>query len=526
MKALYWHKRDFRLIDNDVLRELEDGSTEFIPFYIWEDFLINTYQMSDMHKHVALQAITSTREHYKKYNVQLLEVAGDIISFLKVVKEVYNFDALYSHMEHGTTDTYERDKQVTKWCNANNIKHTQLAPSSVVRGLEMRKHREKYWHKYINSATNTINKLVTVSNNEYKNIENSLASFILAKENLYKNIIKSSSENNFDNMLAPVTEKNAHLTLRDFLKVRSLKYRGNISSPNTALIYGSRLSAHLAWGTISLRYIYRETNKIMAELKRSIDLGINTPSDKRQVQSLRGFLSRLHWRDHFIQRLETNSSMPWRALNPVFENIEYVQGAEKEKRLTAWLTGTTGEPLVDACMRCLRQTGFVNFRMRAMCVSYAYYALHIDWRDIGFTLGPMFYDYEPGIHWSQVQMQAGVVGINALRVYSPEKQMLDQDPECIFIKKHIPELKTFTSTEIHNYKKNKLGLYPALIVDFLASSKVMKKTMYDLKKSTENKIEKEMVLAKHGSTVFKKPFKKKEKSVTKNDTIQLKLLED
>ena len=49
MKALYWHKRDFRLIDNDVLRELEDGSTEFIPFYIWEDFLINTYQIGRAH---------------------------------------------------------------------------------------------------------------------------------------------------------------------------------------------------------------------------------------------------------------------------------------------------------------------------------------------------------------------------------------------------------------------------------------------------------------------------------------------
>ena len=50
--------------------------------------------------------------------------------------------------------------------------------------------------------------------------------------------------------------------------------------------------------------------------------------------------------------------------------------------------------------------------------------------------------------------------------------------------------------------------------------------MYDLKKSTENKVEKEMVLAKHGSTVFKKPFKKKDKGIVKKDDRQMKLLED
>jgi len=90
--------------------------------------------------------------------------------------------------------------------------------------------------------------------------------------------------------------------------------------------------------------------------------------------------------------------------------------------------------MIDACMRCLNATGFMNFRMRSMLVSFACYGLHLDWRLIHPHLARVFLDYEPGIHLSQLQMQAGVVGINTIRVYSPHKQIIDQDPECVFIK--------------------------------------------------------------------------------------------
>ena len=106
-----------------------------------------------------------------------------------------------------------------------------------------------------------------------------------------------------------------------------------------------------------------------------------------------------------------------------------------------WSTGTTGFPMVDACMRSLKLNGWINFRMRAMLVSFASYNLMLDWRITSKYLSNYFIDYEPGIHYNQFQMQSGVTGINAIRIYNPVKQQIDHDPDSTFVKKWVPELK-------------------------------------------------------------------------------------
>jgi len=150
-------------------------------------------------------------------------------------------------------------------------------------------------------------------------------------------------------------------------------------------------------------------------------------------------ISRLHWHCHFIQKLESEPQIEHRSVHPVHERARMVT-VENEPRLLAWATGRSGYPFADACMRSLIATGWLNFRMRAMVTSFAFHHLGLDWRACGLHLARLFTDYEPGIHWPQIQMQSGQTGINTPRIYNPVKQGLDQDPSGAFTRRWMPEL--------------------------------------------------------------------------------------
>jgi deoxyribodipyrimidine photo-lyase len=216
------------------------------------------------------------------------------------------------------------------------------------------------------------------------------------------------------------------LALDSFLSGRGQPYRSAMSSPLGAERACSRLSPYLAQGALSVREVVQATTRAREDRRGQRDW----------TASLRSFEARLAWRDHFQQKLEDEPSLEHRAMHPAMEGL---RGSDPA-RLAAWSSGETGLPFVDACMRYLRATGWLNFRMRAMLMAVASYHLWLDWRQTGAHLARLFTDYEPGIHWPQVQMQSGTTGINALRIYNPVKQGYDQDPQGVFVRRWLPEL--------------------------------------------------------------------------------------
>ena len=127
-----------------------------------------------------------------------------------------------------------------------------------------------------------------------------------------------------------------------------------------------------------------ETAARIEQLRAARAAGEDVPAT--WLPSLASFQSRLSWHCHFMQRLEDAPDMEDRELNPAYAGMN--EGHQDERLLTAYAEGRTGYPMVDASMRCLRATGWLNFRMRAMLVSFGTHHLAQRWQDIGRVLAP------------------------------------------------------------------------------------------------------------------------------------------
>lgn len=254
----------------------------------------------------------------------------------------------------------------------------------------------------------------------------------------------------------------------------------------------SRISLHLAWGTISLRTVFAKTQE------RREDAAVKRES--YWSSSLKHFTSRLYWHSHFVQKLEDEVEMEFLPQNKAFKDrLPVCSPATHRKRLKAWKEGTTGYPYIDACLRYYKRYGWLNFRGRATITSFAIHGLRLRWQVVMYELAKLMSDYVPGIHVSQVQMQAGMTGTNTIRVYSPHKQGLDHDPDAVFIKSQIPELAEFSAEEIHDFENRTLGSYPKPIVNFKKESAMVKDVLYAIKRSPEGREQAKIVYQKHGS---------------------------
>lgn len=506
MLALWWIKRDFRLDDNAALHAALNECGQVIPVFFLESDIYFARDASAFHLHAQLAALTDLQNSLRILGAELLVIHSNLPLGFSLLKQHIHFTHIFSHEETGAAVTFARDIAVKKWCDTESVLWQEFPQSGVVRRLPSRDNRQHYIAKRLfDSEPLAVPAAIP---------QPLLPPLIINQQDCYE--IPQLQE------LAPqllddriqwasvqvVNERRAQRALDSFLNTRGLGYRGGISSPNKAFFYGSRLSPHIAWGTISLRRIFSRLHLRFSELDALQEDGSDNKIAQRWQKSLESFSSRLFWRDHFVQRLESASWMEFRALNPAYEQLEYTQDSSK---LTAWVNGNTGFPLIDACMRCLQATGFLNFRMRAMVVNFACFGLHIHWRDLQYPLARLFTDYEPGIHFSQVQMQAAIVGINTIRVYSPLKQLMDQDPDCQFIKRWLPELRNFSAEQIACHETMALPGYPAAIVNAEQNIRVMKERISAIRKSDLGKLNSQQVLVKHGSRMKQKAHKKSRK---------------
>ncbi|MDC1433583.1 deoxyribodipyrimidine photo-lyase/cryptochrome family protein [Burkholderiales bacterium] len=500
---IVWFKRDLRVADHAPLK-LATQEHSALALYIVEPELWVQADLSARHYAFLKESLSDLESQLLALNLRLLVKVGEAADIFANLHSMFNISAVFSHQETWNDWTYQRDKRVSSLFKSLSIPWHESQQNGVVRKLKSRDGWAKKWHQYMTSPQIEPPEAVASTDIDIKSDE------MPSVEQL------GTSSETCDTPQYGGRSRGLKL-LNTFFDYRGESYTKEMSSPLTAFESCSRLSTYLAYGSLSIREVFQFAQA------RKTDIYEQSAPGSPWRSSVRSFLSRLRWHCHFIQKLEDEPSIEFKNLHSAIDGLR--ENDFNNEHFKAWCEGLTGYPLIDACMRALRATGWINFRMRAMLVSFSSNHLWLHWREPSLHLARLFVDYEPGIHYSQVQMQSGATGINAIRIYNPNKQAVDQDPDGEFIRQWVPELSGLSSLEIHTpwLAKDPPKDYPQPIVEEGSARREANQRLYAIKRSKNFKAISSRIVTKHASrknTVKRKKTKSSTSSSSSSSTGQ------
>jgi len=455
MKSIFIFRRDFRLHDNTGFIECYKKSSNILPIFIFtpEQVENNEYFSSNCFQFMLESLDELDKELKTDYKSQLHYYYGENVKVLKNIKKDYDYDSIFYNIDY-TNYAKKRDKLIENYCNENKINCITQEDYLLSNIGTYLKDDGKEYLKY----TPFKNKAKTFSfrkPNNQKFDENKFSKIVYSFK--LKELDKYYKKNEY---LAMNGGRNKALLILENIQ-KFINYgseRNDLNTPTT------HLSAYIKFGCVSIREVYESIIKKLGESSTLID--------------------QLLWREFYYYLVYYNSTLlEGHSLKPQYDNIKW---ENNPKIIEAWKSGNTGFPAVDAGIREMNKTGFMHNRARLITSGILIKILNCDWRIGEKYFAQMLVDYDPTVNNGNWQWSSGSGADSQpyFRIMSPWKQAKDNDPECEYIKKWIPELKDVHNKDIFNWsnsfsKYSKKINYPKPIVDYEVMRKEIVKVYKD-----------------------------------------------
>lgn len=435
--GLFIFRRDFRITDNYALYELSKQCDKIIPIFIFDPFQINSskqnqYYKSDNSIKFMIESLDDLDKELKKLGSRLFYFYGDPVKVVSSIMKETNIDIVGFNADFSKYSKI-RDEKIKKLKSKfviNEDDLTLMPIDSVLKSKGVPYLTFGTFHKLASKikvgapfpkVTNFIQKTFKLKNEKFPKL----------------------------NLNSKIKLKGGRCCALKILN--NLKKFGDYNSKRDVVTYDTtKLSGYLKFGCVSIRECYELFKKL--------------PSSASDLTK------QLYWRCFYFVLAKNNKNL-YGHIESRFEKVKWITGKELEQKGRSLWEGKTGYPIIDAAVRELNETGFMNNRARLLVANFAVKILHIDPFGNGPWSGQLYFSkmlidccYANNYgNWMWILgpydksgFRFGRKNTFGGRVFKDIIKFKKWDPELKYVRKWLPEMKNLSDKEILSYSKNRI----------------------------------------------------------------------